>query len=209
LTNHAEFGGNRTLRGASSFLIRNENDRVLAATAEHLIGPAGGVEPAIPIRELPDEIQSWRMFPRTKPEAFVEISRPASAHPVIRNLDWLILDLKPSARELPATPLKVRSYSVEVGENVFLVGCPYIERDCQQNVYVGRVTERAYKDKFRYDLDPPVDIRGFSGAPIIDKKGFVVGVMTVWFEPKMSGNDFLEAGGEDIATIYDFVQSVK
>ena len=53
---------------------------------------------------------------------------------------------------------------------------------------------------------PPVDIRGFSGAPIIDEKGYVVGVMTVWFDPKVSGDNFLEAGGEDIASIYDLVQ---
>jgi len=66
----------------------------------------------------------------------------------------------------------------------------------------GVITKRAAGDRFRYDIDSPVDIRGFSGAPIIDEKGYVVGVMTVWFDPKMSGDNFLEAGGEDIASIY-------
>jgi len=149
------------------------------------------------------------MYPRTRQDSFVEISGPVVAHPIVKGLDWLVLDLKQAGGDLPAVPLKVRSYPVEVGESVFLIGCPYSERDCRQNVYRGLVTARAFKDKFRYDLDPPVDIRGFSGAPIIDNKGFVVGVMTVWFEPKMSGDKFLEAGGEDIATIHDFVQSVK
>jgi S1-C subfamily serine protease len=42
-----------------------------------------------------------------------------------------------------------------------------------------------------------VDIRGFSGAPIVDDAGLVVGVMTVWFQPKMDGELWTEAGGED------------
>ncbi len=47
LTNHAEFHGHTPLDGASGFLIRTEDDRVFAATARHLIGLEGGVEPGI------------------------------------------------------------------------------------------------------------------------------------------------------------------
>jgi hypothetical protein len=86
-----------------------------------------------------------------------------------------------------------------------MAGCPYREQDCKQNVYTGEVTERAYRDLFRYSLLPAVDIRGFSGAPILDEKGYVVGVMMVWFEPKMAGDNFLEAGGQDAASIYELM----
>lgn len=58
-----------------------------------------------------------------------------------------------------------------------------------------------------YDIEPPADIRGFSGAPIIDKDGYLVGVITVWFNPKMEGENFLEAGGEDVQTIYSFLNN--
>jgi hypothetical protein len=74
-------------------------------------------------------------------------------------------------------------------------------------VYTGTVIQRANGDLFRYDLVPPVDIRGFSGAPIIDEKGYVVGVMMVWFEPKMMGDNFLEAGGQDAAAVYELLRS--
>jgi hypothetical protein len=37
----------------------------------------------------------------------------------------------------------------------------------------------------------------------VDSKGLVVGVMTVWFEPRMQGDLFLEAGGEDTASLLD------
>ena len=208
LTNEAEFDGHSSLQGASSFLIKTDDDRVLAATAAHLIGTAGGVEPEIPIYQLTSKIRSWKMFPRTVPDDSVEVNSLGVQGLDNENLDWLILSIK-NTDPLPAYPLKLRKEPVRVGETVFLIGCPYIERDCKQNLYTGTITERAYGDRFRYDIEPPVDIRGFSGAPIIDEKGYVVGVMTVWFDPKMDGDNFLEAGGEDIASIYDSVQSAN
>src|SRR3954470_7083287 len=45
LTNKATFSGHTALGGASAFLVRVPDGRVLAATAKHLIGEAGGVEP--------------------------------------------------------------------------------------------------------------------------------------------------------------------
>ena len=206
LTNHAEFNGHSSLQGASSFLIRTNDDRILAATAAHLIGPAGGVEPEIPINQLALRIQSWKMFPRTAREDALEVISLGTQAFDDEHLDWLVLSIK-ERDPLPAFPLQMRQKPVEVGESVFLIGCPYAESDCRQNVYTGTITERAFGDRFRYDIEPPVDIRGFSGAPIIDQKGYVVGVMTVWFDPKMEGDQYLEAGGEDIASIYDFVQA--
>jgi len=208
LTNHAEFNGHSSLQGASSFLIKTNDNRVLAATAAHLIGSAGGVEPDIPVNQLMQKIRSWKMFPRTMPDDSVEIASLGAQGLNDEDLDWLILSIKKSD-QLPAYPLQLRKEPVRVGETVFLIGCPYIENNCKQNVYTCVITERAFGDRFRYDIDPPVDIRGFSGAPIIDKKGYVIGVMTVWFDPKMSGDNFLEAGGEDIASIYDLLQTAN
>lgn len=66
---------------------------------------------------------------------------------------------------------------------------------------MGIVTARGRGDRFRYDLTPPVEIRGFSGAPILDAAGHVVGVMTVWFDTKTEGGKTLEAGAEDAAAV--------
>lgn len=204
LTNHAEFYDHSSLEGASGFLIKTNNSRVLAATAAHLIGAAGGVEPTIPINQLTPKIASWRMFPRTAPNAFVEIAALGVQGLDKEGLDWLILSIK-KVDPLPAYPLKLRKEPVRVGETVFLIGCPYVEETCKQNVYTGQVTVREYSNRFRYDLEPPVELRGFSGAPIVDMKGYVVGVMTIWFDTKRSGDRDLEGGGEDIATIYESV----
>jgi hypothetical protein len=50
---------------------------------------------------------------------------------------------------------------------------------------------------FRYELDRPIVLPGFSGAPIVDAHGRVVGVMSVWFTPFTIGLAYLEGGGQD------------
>jgi hypothetical protein len=208
LTNDAEFNGHSSLQGASSFLIKTDDNRVLAATAAHLLGSAGGVEPAVPIDQLASRIQSWKMHPRTMPDVSVEITSTGVKGLERKNLDWLILSIK-KIEQLPAYPLRLRKEPVGIGEPVYLIGCPYAEQDCKQKVYAGVVKERAYGDLCGYDLNSPVDIRGFSGAPILDANGYVVGVMMVWFEPKMAGDNFLEAGGQDAAFIYELVNAAN
>lgn len=205
LTNRAEFKGHTGLEGASSFLIKTNDGRVLAATAAHLVGPAGGVEPQILIDGLTPKIKSWVMFPRTLPQSSVEITGVGVQGLKIYD-DWLILSIKKSDT-LPAYPLKVRSDPVRVGEKVYLIGCAYADRNCRQNVYEGVVTERPMENNFRHSISPPVDIRGFSGAPIVDKDGYLVGVMGIWFEPKMSGDKHLESGGEDASAIHHLLQT--
>jgi hypothetical protein len=151
LTNHAEFKGHSPLEGASAFLIRSRDGRTLAATARHLIGAAGGVEPEISVAALDGVIRSWRMYPRTLPEQFVVAEKVGVAGLADEDLDWLILAIKKTGKPLPATPLRLRPDPVQVGDKVYVVGCPYEEEDCKQNIYVGKVTARS-GDRFRYDI---------------------------------------------------------
>jgi hypothetical protein len=186
--------------------VSSRSGHVFAATAKHLIGENGGVKPDVSLSEFNSALQQWHMFPRTMPKASVDVEALGVGGLEGRNCDWLILKLKQGEKKLPAQPLHARQDPVTVGERVYLIGCPYVERDCKQNVYRGKVTARR-NDRFRYDLDPPVELRGFSGAPIIDEKGYLVGVMTVWFEPKVKGETYLEGGGEDATTIYPLVEN--
>ena len=205
LTNRAAFTGHTGLRGASGFLVRAADGRVLAATAKHLIGENGGVEPEVPLRELDGALKSWVMFPRTDAKSIIEIDRLQLDVKNEESHDWLLMTVK-SSEKLPAQPLLIRETPVEVGESVFLIGVPYSERQSAQNVYRGVVTKRGFKDRFRYTLSPPVDLRGFSGAPIVDADGRAVGVMTVWFNGETVDGKDLDGGGEDIATALRLLQ---
>jgi hypothetical protein len=196
LTNQASFRQRTPLRGASAFLIEADG-RTLGATAQHLLGENGGVQPEAPARELDSLLESWTLHPRTMLDRSVRVAGLGAMPGNDKSYDWLLLRLAPTSAALPATPLHLRAAPVSVGESVHLIGVSYAEPTVTQKVYSGKVTERRYGDRFRYSISPHVDIRGFSGAPIVDDAGLVVGVMTVWFQPKMDGALWTEAGGED------------
>jgi hypothetical protein len=101
--------------------------------------------------------------------------------------------------------LQLRSTPVATGEHVYLLGCPYVETTCVQNVYRGVVVDRQ-ETLFAYSLDPPVDLRGFSGAPIVDAAGHVVGVMSIWFKRKLVDGKDTEGGGEDASVLVPYLK---
>jgi hypothetical protein len=197
LTNDAAFRGRTPLHGASAFLVRGPGGAIHMATARHLIGVNGGVLPDIDIVDLDIVLLRWKVHPRTEPENAIEARGVTSKRLLATDSDWLLL--KTAGGALPSHPLTLRAKPVEVGERVFMVGCPYSEPHCKQNVYRGVVTARAAGTLFRFDIEPPVIVPGFSGAPILDEQGLVVGVVSIWFEPRTDGVRWLESGGEDAA----------
>lgn len=204
LTHEATFTGGRALHGASAWLLKR-GETVYVATARHLLGDAGGVNPPVPANELPSQLERWRLFVRTQPDAFVEagpLGMPLASGDVD---DWLLLQLKtspPRAGRLPVTPLQLRKERVHVGETVFLVGCAYREAACKQRLYRAQVSGRL-GNRFRLLLDENEDMRGFSGAPIVDVKGLAVGFMTIGFSTITLEQLNLESGGEDIPPLQD------
>lgn len=198
LTNNASFADHTPLRGASSFLIRMPDGEIMVGTAKHLIGRAGGVNPSVPLPDLDRVLTKWEVFPRTKADQAIgakglaEKSSGASGH------DWLLLRLADSKAKLPATPLTPRTTPARIGETVYLIGVPYSDKQSSQNVYKGVVTARPRQHYFTYEFTPPVEIRGFSGAPIVDKDGLLLG-HGVSMSEKLKQKDGLEIefGGED------------
>ena len=196
LTNAARFKGHTSLNGASSFLVQLKSGEVVAATARHLLGDAGGVKPEVKPADFNASLDSWFMHPRTRPDEVVKVRSLASQPDPRPGFDWVLFHIEGTGESV-ATPLTLRRTRVKAGETVHLIGVSYAEPTVAQKIYSGVVTERR-GDRFRYRITPYVNIRGFSGAPIVDDDGLLVGVMTVWFaNPRMEGDLWMEAGGED------------
>jgi hypothetical protein len=205
LTNDASFAGHSALHGASAFLVRMPDGEVLVGTAKHLIKEPGGVNPPVALTDLDQVLTHWKVFPRTMDDRGVEAKGVAERVNGEAQHDWLLLHLaNASASNLPATPLIPRAEPVKVGEKVFLIGVPYSDKTSAQNVYKGVVTARPKANYFTYDFDPPVRIPGFSGAPIVDANGLLVG-HGVSMQPKLKQKDGLEVefGGEDASLALD------
>jgi Trypsin-like peptidase domain len=200
LTNEATFDGHSPLHGASSFLMKLPDGEVVVGTAKHLIKKPGGVDPPITLADLDHVLTRWRVFPRTKSELALEAKGIVESVAHESTNDWLMLHLAKEVSTLPSTPLVPRPEPVDVGETVYLIGVSYEDKEVAQNVYKGVVTGRPRKNYFTYEFDPPVRIAGFSGAPIVDTNGLLVG-HGVSMSKTLKQKDGLEVefGGEDAA----------
>src|SRR5687767_604168 len=128
LTNDGQFRGHTAMEGASSVLVKAEDGRMFGVTAKHLLGEDGGVSPAVEPSRFNEVLASWRMHARTMPEPFVEVDKLVAEGK--DNQDWVLFSMKKKAN-LPSRPLRVRGSRVEVGETVYMIGCPYEEEDCR------------------------------------------------------------------------------
>jgi hypothetical protein len=200
LTNKASFGGHTPLEGASAFLMRMADGQVLLGTAKHLIGNAGGVNPPIPLPDLDHALKQWKVFPRTRENEAIEVGGLAITPNGAAGHDWLLLQLRDPKAKLPAMPLVPRLRPAGVGEIVYLVGVPYSDQRSAQKVYTGIVTGRPRKNYFTYEFTPPVHISGFSGAPIVDSHGLLLGHgVSMGTTLKQKDGMEVEFGGEDAA----------
>ena len=204
LTNRASFAGHTPLIGASAFLVQNRNGDVFGVTSRHLLSPAGGVSPYIRIGDLDRVLQSWRMHPRTRPSAFVAVRQALFENRYAPEMDWLVLELQQTQTLLPATPLHVRRHLVHEGDLVFLIGCPYQDRACRQNVYPGLVAGCS-NEEFLVVLNRRVDLGGFSGAPVIDETGALVGVTRACYDEYFPTAQGTVVGAQVSREIFDWI----
>src|SRR5205823_1806569 len=137
------FRGHTGLLGASAFLVRDQGGRIFAATAKHLLGSAGGVRPEVKVEKFDSVLLGWKLHPRTRKDETVSIDRAEFA-----GGDVLVLSVKPQKEPLPAIPLPLRDEPARVGEQIYVLGCPYSEGGCQQNVYSGKVALRVSSSFF-------------------------------------------------------------
>jgi hypothetical protein len=207
LTNAATFKGHSALEGASCFLVKSDDGKVYGVTARHLVGPDGGVHPDIDLQKLDVVLASWRMSVRTEPDLYVEVNKVAARGSGSKEDDWLLLSLKMVKNQaLPGLALPVRDGALEVGDTVYMLGCPYDESFCKQNVYKGEVT--AVKGKqFSFSFSPAVHLRGFSGAPIIDKNGHAAGILLGVSKAAIRNEVHNEGVAQGMEPIRDWLES--
>lgn len=184
LTNHAQFTNGRNLSGASGFLIKYQGAN-FAVTARHLLGEAGGIQPEVKINELEKNLLNWEISPRVVSNAVRETVKLS-----IKGLDFSdsindIVLLKVTSDIFDLGILNPKYDLPTVGENLFLIGCPYSERQCKQNFYQVKFVEFVPdKSYLACEINSGVNLAGFSGAPLVNGKGEVVGVLSGSVEVK-------------------------
>jgi hypothetical protein len=168
--NEAKLKPNLLVTGGMGFLLRLPNDTVVAATARHLIPDE--ISPA----QLNSTLVSWTMIAPTTPPRSVILQKIAM-RPSAASLDCLLLSL-PRRTAWPVEPLRARQGPVGMGETVYLVGISGDGKSAQ-SVHKGIVKALTTEGTFIYDIGD-VSTVGYSGAPIIDADGYVVGIHLGW-----------------------------
>lgn len=172
LTNAAEFTDGQRLDGASAFLVQ-VGARRYAVTAKHLIGPDGGIEPKKLPSQLEAQVVAWQLFARSQAADTLYLNRLLNAVDADSS-DALVFSFKNAKTSYQA--LVPRYDAPAEGEEVYLIGCPYAEPDCRQNRYPVRVVETSPSAYVLTESSTP-DLSGFSGCPVVDKQGRVVGLL--------------------------------
>jgi hypothetical protein len=201
LTNHAQFTNARNLEGASGFLIKYNGTNV-AVTARHLLGEAGGVQPEIKINELEKNLLKWEMSPRVISDAVKETIKLSSKGIDFSNSTTDIVVLKVISNIFDLGILTPKFDLPAVGENLFLIGCPYSESQCKQNSYQVKFVEFVEASSYlACEIKSDVKLAGFSGAPLVNGKGEVVGMLSGGVELK--GKNYI------LATHIKEIQKIK
>ena len=180
LRNNGIFAGHTPVRSGCSFLIHDEKGAVWLATSPKLLGFEGGVAPPVDPGKVAEDLHLWRSHFPDDPNSFVDASGGSGLTYAV-DPGWLALKLSASPRELPSIPLKLRHNPPAVGELLYLVGLPTDDRTgASQHMYAGRVTSSQQQDPslFGFALETPFKLNGFTGAPLVDLRGELVGVLS-------------------------------
>jgi hypothetical protein len=187
--NDFSFHFEQTAQGASAFFIRHK-EKTYVVTAKHLLGEGMGIMPWVLPSTFDKRLNYWRVInPMDGKQVYVgRIKKP--------NDDWeLDIIMFPLEEKIASENiLTIATTEPKVFDQLFIIGCPYEETKCTQNIY-----PLLYRGMNGTQLmftwpNKNVSSKGFSGAPIVNAKGEVVATY-VGYTGKQAPYDYL---GESI-----------
>jgi hypothetical protein len=179
LMNQIEYTDKKHPVAACGFLV-DTGDEILAATAKHvLIYFKSETMESVSFRGT---LKAWRMSPKDSPGDEVLVEQLINENPKERlkriptAKDWLLFTIKQRSEVIQ--PLKLRRTPLTPGEKVYVVGWRYTDEG-PQHIREGEVV-RSEKGSVLVSIESLADntMPGLSGAPVIDARGYVIGLMS-------------------------------
>lgn len=191
--------------GASSFLVMTESRKdTFMCTAKHLLGEAMGIKPAITLDSFDILLTKWEVMPRTATLTADIIAVENILTKEQNGRDIALFNIEEKAHQIQ--PLQARFTPVKEKEELFVLGCAYADENCHQKVYsvlgLGYDDEEGGDGQLIVAMLDKVVMSGFSGAPVVDKQGFVVGI--VCSSAKGEGAEYIFV--EPITTVQKYLK---
>ncbi len=156
------------ISAGSSFLLQLPTGAVVAVTARHVLGDR-------PLQDPQTTDPTWTMWPPHTPQKKVTLHKLAMRIDPSKDLDCILATIDPM-HPWPVEVMTPRASPVDLDEPIYLIGISH-DPAASQAIYKGTVTSHDdTKSQFTYKLDTEINTQAFSGAPIVDLHGQLVGI---------------------------------
>ena len=183
LTNEICFEDTTYFGLANSFLINTGTDTI-GASCKHMF-LVFRIHLNYHTISLGKDFNYWKLYPKNNPAKSVQINKLINTHHqeqigqfnTLKNRDWIIFDLEGSVNDL--YPLKIRYTPLKKGETIYAVGWGHKQQD---NTFPQIAKFRFFRSLGNYyyaqALSKNINPQGRSGSPVIDKNGYLVGIIS-------------------------------
>lgn len=165
----------------NSFLV-DTGDDTMGVTCKHIFLVFSHEE--LPVIDLGDNFEEWKAYrkgDKDRPLVFGELinkdsNEAVDAFNTLKIRDWLLFDV----RDIPAgfTPLKIRHEPLQKNEIIYSIGWPYRQKEGLPSLVKMQVFRNAGPYYYVNTVTENVDPAGRSGSPVIDTKGYLVGIVS-------------------------------
>lgn len=201
LTNEISFTDTTFYNIANSFLVNTGFDTI-GVSCKHFFMVFEN-QLGLNSIDLGNKFNYWNMYPRNHKEKTVSIKRLINTNSnehigqfnTLKVRDWIIFEIEGQNNQL--YPLKIRYTSVKSNEIVYAVGWGVNQKD---NNKPALIKMQCYKNLGNYFYIKPSNNQphGMSGSPVIDKNGFLVGIVS-----GQEGNLGVIGGIKYLTTLFD------
>lgn len=183
LTNKISFVDSTFTDIANSFLVNTGTDTI-GVSCKHLFMV---FENRIGLKniDLGSDFEYWKLYPKNNREKEVSINKLINKNPdeqigqfnTLKVRDWIIFEIEEKKTDL--YPLKIRYSPIKTNEIVYAVGWGMMQKDTTKPALIklqciDNLGDYYYTKTLKTDFKP----NGRSGSPVIDKNGYLVGIVS-------------------------------
>ncbi|WP_321372278.1 serine protease [uncultured Draconibacterium sp.] len=180
MTNKVEFTDSTYTNFGNAFLIETGAD-TFAVTCKHIF-MLFRAETNNSIN-LGSHFKQWQIYPKGKPEKAIHLgellngdkNEETGQFNTLKVRDWIIFRTNEKS---DFTPLKIRSRPVSNGEVVYALGWAFKQTSENPSLIKMQVFKNMGPYYYTNTLTESVDPAGRSGSPVIDKNGYLVGLVS-------------------------------